>query len=204
MWKSFIDNVMESAKKCVRTRDLICKLSIGENEDHLEVPDIDLFRAEADESGILAKKIDKEKLLNILDVNSLVEELISAKIQGENSDVHGIGLWILASFVNHSCDPNVRRSHVGDHVIIHASRDIKQANSMSLRILMSFHPLGTAKRRQQIGGLFANAKDRHSAQANRVIWGLLKKVKAFEEKRIRASKMYIAAAIVAGLVMFGI
>ncbi|KAK4376671.1 hypothetical protein RND71_002967 [Anisodus tanguticus] len=140
MWKSFIDKVMESAKKCVRTRDLICKLAIGENEDHLEVLDIDLFRVEADESGILEKKIDKEKLLNILDVNSLVEELISAKIQGGNSDVHGIGLWILSSFVNHSCDPNVRRSHVGDHVIIHASRDIKASEEYEFAYFDVFSP----------------------------------------------------------------
>ncbi|XP_059285353.1 uncharacterized protein LOC132038681 [Lycium ferocissimum] len=47
-------------------------------------------------------------------------------------------------------------------------------------------------------------EDRHPAQANRVMWGLLKKVKAFEEKRIRARNMLIVAAIVAGFVMLGI
>ncbi|XP_060185438.1 uncharacterized protein LOC132614895 [Lycium barbarum] len=47
-------------------------------------------------------------------------------------------------------------------------------------------------------------EDRHPAQANRAMWGLLKKVKAFEEKRIRARNMLIVAAIVAGFVMLGI
>ncbi|KAJ8547944.1 hypothetical protein K7X08_021180 [Anisodus acutangulus] len=158
MWKSFIDKVMESAKKCVRTRDLICKLSIGENEDHLEVPDIDLFRPEAQERGFLDKKIDKEKLLNILDVNSLVEELISAKIQGKNSDVHGIGLWILASFINHSCDPNVRRSHVGDHVIIHASRDIKACEELTFAYFDVFSPFRDREEKAKNWGFVCKCK----------------------------------------------
>ncbi|CAN4124478.1 unnamed protein product [Withania somnifera] len=131
MGKSFIDEVMESIKKCIRTRDLIRKLSNGENENNLEAPDIDLFRPEAEDSRFHDEKIDKEKLLNNLDVNSIVEELISAKILGKHNDVHGIGLWILASFINHSCDPNVRRSHVGDHVMIHASRDIKAGEELT-------------------------------------------------------------------------
>ncbi|XP_060215324.1 methyltransferase FGSG_00040 [Lycium barbarum] len=159
MWKSFIDKVMESAKKCIRTRDLICKLSTGENEDHLEVPDIELFRPEAEDSTRFHdKKIDKEKLLNILDVNSIVEELISAKIQGKNSDVHGIGLWILASFINHSCDPNVRRSHVGDHVIIHASRDIKAGEELTFAYFDVFLPFKNREEKAKNWGFICKCK----------------------------------------------
>ncbi|CAN4124477.1 unnamed protein product [Withania somnifera] len=159
MGKSFIDEVMESIKKCIRTRDLIRKLSNGENENNLEAPDIDLFRPEAEDSRFHDEKIDKEKLLNNLDVNSIVEELISAKILGKHNDVHGIGLWILASFINHSCDPNVRRSHVGDHVMIHASRDIKAGEELTFAYFDVFSPFRDLKRRRKIGALFANAKE---------------------------------------------
>ncbi|CAN4081282.1 unnamed protein product [Withania somnifera] len=158
MWKSFIDKVMESIKKCIRSRDLICMLSNGENEDDLEVPDIDLFRPEAEDSRFDDEKIDKEKLLNILDVNSIVEELISVKILGKHNDVHGIGLWILASFINHSCDPNVRRSHVGDHVMIHASRDIKAGEELTFAYFDVFFPLWERREKAKNWGFVCKCK----------------------------------------------
>nr|AAT66763.1 Putative TPR domain containing protein, identical [Solanum demissum] len=159
MWKNFIDKILESIKKCVRTRDLICKLSNGENEDQLEVPDIDLFRPDGEDSSTFHdKKIDKEKLLNILDVNSLVEELISAKVLGKNSDVHGIGLWILSSFINHSCDPNVRRSHVGDHVMIHACRDIKAGKELTFAYFDVFTPFRDREEKAKNWGFVCKCK----------------------------------------------
>ncbi|KAI3983151.1 hypothetical protein MKX01_030873 [Papaver californicum] len=128
MWKDFVEKVFDVSMKCRKTYDLICRLSTGEeDEDMLQVPDISVFRPDNDEfllSGDM--KPDVAKILNILDVNSLTEEDgISAKVLGKNSEYYGVGLWILASFVNHSCEPNARRLHVGDHLMVHASRDIK-------------------------------------------------------------------------------
>ncbi|KAJ8535670.1 hypothetical protein K7X08_023390 [Anisodus acutangulus] len=50
----------------------------------------------------------------------------------------------------------------------------------------------TCKIPKKMGGCdyFFWIEDRHPAQANRVIWGLLKKVKAFEVKRIRARNVH--------------
>lgn len=124
MWKNFIDKIAESASKCKRLNHLISLLSNGEDEDVLEVPDVNLFKPEAEESGLSIGKMDKGKILNILDVNSLVEDATSAKVLGKNSDYYGVGLWILPAFINHSCNPNARRLHVGDHLIVHTSRDV--------------------------------------------------------------------------------
>ncbi|PHU22381.1 hypothetical protein BC332_07488 [Capsicum chinense] len=44
-------------------------------------------------------------------------------------------------------------------------------------------------------------EERHPSQANRVIWGLLNKVKASEEKQNRARRYYIIAVIATGLVL---
>jgi tetratricopeptide (TPR) repeat protein len=106
MWKNFVDKVVDSATKCERTHHLISTLSSGEDEDKLEAPEMSLFRPEAEEIGELNEKLDKVKILNVLDVNSLVEESVSAKVLGRNSDYYGVGLWVLASFINHSCNPN--------------------------------------------------------------------------------------------------
>ncbi|RZC80937.1 hypothetical protein C5167_043538 [Papaver somniferum] len=127
MWKDFVEKVVDVSTKCRKTYDLICRLSTGEEEEVLQVPAISVFRPDSDEFlSCEDMKPDVAKILNILDVNSLTEEDgISAKVLGKNSDYYGVGLWILASFINHSCEPNARRLHVGDHLLVHASRDIK-------------------------------------------------------------------------------
>lgn len=134
IWKNFIDKVVETAKKCEHLSYLISCLSAGENDDVLEVPDIAAFRPEAElrTAANGGGSLDKERLLAILDVNSVLEDAVSAKVLGKNADYQGVGLWILASFINHSCDPNVRRVHVGDHVIVHAARDLKAGEELTL------------------------------------------------------------------------
>nr|GMC91434.1 TPR domain containing protein, putative [Ipomoea batatas] len=131
IWKNFVDKVIELTSRCNRTWELISKLSVGENEDSYDVPELDLFRPEADDSRFSGKSLDMKRILGILDVNSLVEEAVSAKVLGKNSHYHGIGLWLLASFINHSCDPNVRRLHIGDYILVHASRDIKAGEELT-------------------------------------------------------------------------
>ncbi|KAM7464497.1 hypothetical protein LguiA_032618 [Lonicera macranthoides] len=132
MWKNFIDKVVESVTKCNRTHYLISKLSMGEKEEGLEIPDISLFRPEAEGGSFSNEKMNMVNTLSILDVNSLVEETISAKVLGKNSDYYGVGLWLLASFINHTCYPNAKRFHIGDHVLIHASRDVKAGEEITL------------------------------------------------------------------------
>ncbi|KAF3678779.1 hypothetical protein FXO37_04160 [Capsicum annuum] len=46
-------------------------------------------------------------------------------------------------------------------------------------------------------------EERHPSQANRVIWGLLNKVNAFEEKQNRPRRYYVAVVIATGLVLLG-
>ncbi|CAH8390155.1 unnamed protein product [Eruca vesicaria subsp. sativa] len=132
MWKNFVEEVTKSVRRCDRTRRLVSSLSTGEEEDSLEIPDISLFRPEAFETyDGLKQDLDMEKLLSILDVNSLVEDAVSAKVIGKNKEYYGVGLWTLASFMNHSCVPNARRLHVGDYAIVHASRDIKAGEEIT-------------------------------------------------------------------------
>jgi hypothetical protein len=90
MWKNFIDKVVDFVRKCHKTRDLIGKLSIGENEDELDVPDVDLFRPESIGEVNSSEDIDMVKLLAILDVNSLTEDSVSANVLRKNNDCYGV------------------------------------------------------------------------------------------------------------------
>ncbi|KAL6192787.1 hypothetical protein ACLB2K_033873 [Fragaria x ananassa] len=142
MWKTFTEKVLDSVAKCSRTCGLISTLSSGEDEDELEVPEINVFRPESEEFGTSSeKKVDVSRILSILDVNSIVEDSISSKVLGKNSDYYGVGLWMLASFINHSCVPNARRLHVGDYVVVHASRDVKAGEELTFAYFDVLNPL---------------------------------------------------------------
>lgn len=149
MWKDFVTRVADSTSMCKRTSRLIGTLSPGEDEDGLEVPDISMFRPETtkDEEEEEEEKLEMRKILSILDVNSLVEDATSAKVLGRNRDYYGVGLWVLASFVNHSCCPNARRLHIGNHLIVHASREIKSGEEITFPY---FDVLSTLRKRNDV------------------------------------------------------
>ncbi|KAK1376460.1 SET domain-containing protein [Heracleum sosnowskyi] len=159
MWKNLVDKVVDSAGKCNRTYHIICKLSNGEEEESLEVPGIDMFRPDADESLFSDEKVDKGRLLSILDVNSLTEDMISTKVLGKSSnDYYGVGLWVLSSFINHSCYPNAKRFHIGDYVIVHISRDVKAGEELTFGYFDVFSPLCNRKKMASSWGFDCNCK----------------------------------------------
>ncbi|KAK1290055.1 hypothetical protein QJS10_CPB18g01428 [Acorus calamus] len=126
MWKGFVEQVLEAVKRCGWTLRLIYALSAD------EVPETELFRPNSKERAFLNEKPDVGRILEVLDVNSLTEEAISAKKLGsDDGGCHGVGLWLLASLVNHSCTPNARRLHIGDHMVVFASRDVKAGEEIT-------------------------------------------------------------------------
>lgn len=149
IWKNFIDKVMELSSKCGGIHGLISNLSAGEDEEAMVVPDIGIFRPESevynDSSSSSGEKLDKGRLLSILDVNSILEDTISAKVLGKNADYQGVGLWILASLINHSCDPNVRRVHIGDYMVVHAARDLKAGEELCFAYFDVLLPLNNRR-----------------------------------------------------------
>ncbi|KAG5240144.1 SET domain-containing family protein [Salix suchowensis] len=121
-------------------------------------PEMSLFRPEAEGIGGLNEKLDKVRILSVLDVNSLVEDSVSAKVFGRNSDYYGVGLWILASFINHSCNPNARRLHVGDHMLVHASRDVKAGEEITFAYFDVLSPLSKRKEMSETWGFHCSCR----------------------------------------------
>ncbi|KAJ4820271.1 SET domain protein [Rhynchospora pubera] len=143
MWKNFVDKILSTVEKCQKTLDLILKLSNGESYTDLEIPDMSSFKPDLGlcTSGKARTVVDVGHVLKVLDVNTLTEESVSAKVLGLNLGCRTVGLWILPSFVNHSCSPNARRVHVGDWLILHASRDIKAGEEVTFAYVDVLRPL---------------------------------------------------------------
>ncbi|KAL6867779.1 hypothetical protein ACP4OV_015803 [Aristida adscensionis] len=159
VWKEFVDKVLDAAEKCPRTAALIHALSTGEEpQDELVVPDMALFRQDPEDSNlsggtdtatatVAQEVLDVDRILKVLDVNCLTEDAPSANLLGSNGVINcGVGLWVLPSFINHSCHPNARRTHVGDCAIVHAARDIKAGEEVTFAYFDVLVPLG--KRRE--------------------------------------------------------
>jgi hypothetical protein len=52
------------------------------------------------------------------------KDVISYKAPKKNAKFHSCGIWIKASYINHSCLGNVRRSFIGDMMIVRATKDM--------------------------------------------------------------------------------
>ncbi|KAJ8629275.1 hypothetical protein MRB53_022598 [Persea americana] len=161
MWKDLVNKVFSASTTCPTTLRRIYALSTGKPEAE-EVPDMHLFRPEFDidiESSKEDEKPEMSRILDILDVNSLMEDAASAKVLGKkNRDYCGVGLWILASFVNHSCTPNARRLHIGDCMSIHASRDIKAGEEITFAYFDVLLPLKKRRELASRWGFSCNCK----------------------------------------------
>lgn len=154
LWKDFVEKVLDVAEKCSRTLNLIYQLYPGTDQGDLEVPDIALFKPEAAEQLLAlppaSRRPDVDRILKVLDVNCLSEEAFPTKIDGKQSNYVGIGLWLLPSFLNHSCSPSARRQHIGDRLIVHAARDLRAGEEVTIAYFDVLSPLDdrrTASRR---------------------------------------------------------
>ncbi|KAJ6910052.1 hypothetical protein NC652_020912 [Populus alba x Populus x berolinensis] len=116
---------------------------------------VQIKRSELSGRGLFAtKNIDAGTLL-------LVTKAIAterAKVLGRNSDYYGVGLWVLASFINHSCNPNARRLHVGDHVLVHASRDVKAGEEITFAYFDVLSPLSKRNEMSKTWGFHCSCK----------------------------------------------
>lgn len=154
LWKDFVDKVLDVGRKCKRTLRLMYTLFNGEDdESELQVPEMALFNPNEKSKMVAMDEeveellLDVERILKVLDVNCLMEDAACARVLGKKSGYSGVGLWILPSFVNHSCSPNARRLHIGDRVIVHASRDVKAGEEI---VFAYFDVLAPVKKRKEM------------------------------------------------------
>ncbi|EFQ94205.1 hypothetical protein PTNB73_01511 [Pyrenophora teres f. teres] len=59
------------------------------------------------------------------------KDVISKKALKEDATFDSCGIWIKASYINHSCLGNVRRSFIGDMMIVRACKDLEAGTELA-------------------------------------------------------------------------
>jgi hypothetical protein len=59
------------------------------------------------------------------------KDVTSNKFSKKDANFHSCGIWIKASYINHSCLGNVRRSFIGDMMIVRAAKDLDAGTELT-------------------------------------------------------------------------
>ncbi|CAE7262252.1 SET5 [Symbiodinium pilosum] len=83
-------------------------------------------------SGGQDKEEEIQELDEILKFNQIaLSDIDSSEAQVRvNSDSQRSGLWLLASFINHSCCPNVQRVILHDRMVVRAAQDLQAGEEL--------------------------------------------------------------------------
>eukprot|EP01018_Ginkgo_biloba_P000819 Gb_23533 [translate_table: standard] len=139
-------------------------------ETCMEVPSMDLFRPNKAYSycnsveaihaiekleAINAREEDLEKrIIDILRLNAFGGEIsVENPIEGECT-----GLWILPSFLNHSCLPNATKLLIGEAMFVHATRDIRAAEEIGIEYFDALAPFAERSEKSRRWGFTCNCK----------------------------------------------
>jgi len=74
-----------------------------------------------------------DPLENMFKEKTEVEKMIAKA--SPTGTAEGSGLWIMPSYINHSCWPNSVRSFLGDLLIVRAARDIREGEEITINYL---------------------------------------------------------------------
>lgn len=107
-------------------------------QNDMVVPPVSLFEQHSAIELQENPEFDETRVMHIMNINSFEGELTSPPGYPVTKLT---GLWLLPSFINHSCSPNASRLVVREAMIIHASRDIQANEEITIAYTDVMSPL---------------------------------------------------------------
>ncbi|CAM6105334.1 unnamed protein product [Calypogeia fissa] len=150
-----LERAKVSSKHCERLLTLChCKQGIS----HQPAPPVDLFISgrqispPSDMEHIDTEELDDIRLRQIIAQNVIDGNMVSTtsarrhvfhheEIHDGISSTHFYGLWVLPSFINHSCVPNVSMVIIGKCIFVYASKDMHVGEELQCSYYNVFQPL---------------------------------------------------------------
>jgi len=140
--------VVRDARNSQRLLRQIYSLHNSSTPGSLDVPAIDLFKTDDQEEQNGNLQVDVSRIRDIVSLNAFggaVQTFVSrAKLHDSILAQRGqdfSGLWLLPSFINHSCLPNSKWLEVGSAMFIHASKPIKRGEEITFSYFDTLVPL---------------------------------------------------------------
>ncbi|MCO5579122.1 hypothetical protein L7F22_032974 [Adiantum nelumboides] len=132
------DMVSELVRKGNESSALLRKiysLASSTMSTSMEVPSMDMLTKNAGPGdNVDAAEVDIERIQQIVQSNGFNQEPMMY-------DYCCAGIWLLPSFINHSCIPNACRAHVGKGLLIHAAAEIKAGEEITMPYFNPTFPL---------------------------------------------------------------
>ncbi|GLJ25769.1 hypothetical protein SUGI_0493320 [Cryptomeria japonica] len=149
--QDLVHAVLDAAKKSQKLSQQLYELDDGSLQVCSSLPAIDLFHTNCQERTEVVLELKEQGIRDIVFRNSFGGEYKKfAEKCPENADPLGFsGLWLLPSFINHSCLPNASRLHVGKAMFLHAAKPIKEREEITISY---FDALLPQSRREKICG----------------------------------------------------
>jgi len=124
-------------------------LSDSECPGNEKLPPMDLFRSGGkwgetklhSAQDMSVRRVMGLLLQNAIDESGCCTQPALTKSSTKEQQGQFLGLWALPSFVNHSCTPTSARLHLGDALLLHASRQLEAGEEVTFTYVNSMLPL---------------------------------------------------------------
>ncbi|GLJ25758.1 hypothetical protein SUGI_0493170 [Cryptomeria japonica] len=132
--QDLVHAVLDAAKKSQKLSQQLFELDNGSLQVRSSLPAIDLFHTNYQERTEVVLELKEQGIRDIVFRNSFGGEYKKfAEERPEDAEPLGFsGLWLLPSFINHSCLPNATRLHVGKAMFLHAAKPIKKRQEITI------------------------------------------------------------------------
>ncbi|GLJ25770.1 hypothetical protein SUGI_0493330 [Cryptomeria japonica] len=146
--------VIGAAKTSQKLLQQLYVLDEGSEHVRASTPAMDLFDANSQETtGMQLLQIDEQRIRDIVSRNSLGGEAeMSASSLGFS------GLWMVPSFINHSCIPNATRLNVERAMFLHATKPIEKGEEITISYFVALLPLPQREAMCEAWGFKCNCK----------------------------------------------
>ncbi|KAH9311047.1 hypothetical protein KI387_026082 [Taxus chinensis] len=135
--ENLVAAVIDAANKSQKLLPRLYALDDGSAQACASVPAMELFQTDTNcqETKV---PVDVNRIRDIIVRNAFggavqtYTDRITAAAEKLASNEGFSGLWLLPSFINHSCLPNTTRLDVGNAMFLHASKPIKKGEEISI------------------------------------------------------------------------
>jgi hypothetical protein len=171
--EDLVSAVVCAARKSQRLLRQLYSLQDSSTPGSLDVPAIDLFKTDGQMSAGQEVQnenlqVDVNRIRDIIRLNSFGEAegtfVPKSKIYEATRSARQnfSGLWLLPSFINHSCLPNSSWLDVGSAMFIHASKPIERGEEITIPYFDALVPLPQRQAMCKNWGFQVQVQEMHS------------------------------------------